>query len=123
MLALNYRDSQPLYSQIRDGLRRLILSGALEPGEELPTVRAMAMDLAVNPKAIQRAYSELESEGFIHTAPGEGSFIRGADSAAQPGLQRRTDLLEQLQALLAELRAMGVSGEELLEAVREGGRK
>ena len=60
MLALNYRDSQPIYSQIKDGLRRIIAAGALEPGEKLPTVRSMAMEMALNPRAIARAYSELE---------------------------------------------------------------
>ena len=82
MLALNYRDSQPLYSQIRDGLRRLIVSGALEPGEKLPSVRAMAADLAINPNTIQRAYTELENEGLIHSVPGEGSYAGGGTLAS-----------------------------------------
>ena len=59
MLTLNYRDSRPIYGQIKDGLRRMIVSGALEPGEKLPSIRAMAVDLAINPNTIQRAYTEL----------------------------------------------------------------
>ena len=55
MLTLNYRDSRPIYGQFKDGLRRMIVSGALEPGEKLPSIRAMAVDLAINPNTIQRA--------------------------------------------------------------------
>lgn len=63
MITLNYRDARPIYEQVRDGLRRLIVSGAIADGEKLPSVRALASQLAINPNTIQRAYSELESEG------------------------------------------------------------
>ena len=119
MLALNYRDSQPLYSQIRDGLRRLIVSGALEPGEKLPSVRAMAADLAINPNTIQPAYSELENEGLIHSVPGEGSYAGGGTFDAED--PRRETLLGQLRELLGELRYLDVSDEELMAVLREGG--
>ena len=66
MLTLNYRDSRPIYLQIKDGLRKLILTGAIAPDEKLPSVRALAMDLAINPNTIQRAYAELESEGVVY---------------------------------------------------------
>ena len=121
MLALNYRDSQPIYHQIKDGLRRLIAGGALEPGEKLPTVRDMSMDLAINPKAIARAYSELEREGLIRAVPGEGHFARIVPESADR--IRREALMKDLRALIAELRELGVTGEELADAVREGGAK
>ena len=60
MITLNYRDARPIYEQVRDGLRRLIVSGAIAGGEKLPSVRALASQLAINPNTIQRAYSELE---------------------------------------------------------------
>ena len=63
MITLNYRDARPIYEQVRDGLRRLIVSGAIADGEKLPSVRALASQLAINPNTIQRAYRELESEG------------------------------------------------------------
>ena len=63
MLTLNYRDSRPIYEQIRDGLRKLIVTGAMAQGEKLPSVRALATQLSINPNTIQRAYNELESEG------------------------------------------------------------
>ena len=65
MLTLNYRDSRPIYEQIKDGLRRMVVSGALAPDEKLPSVRALATQLSINPNTIQRSYNELEAEGLI----------------------------------------------------------
>lgn len=123
MLALNYRDSQPIYSQIKDGLRRLIIKGALAPGEKLPTVRDMAMDLAVNPKAIARAYTELEHEGLIRTVPGEGCFTCMENAPAGLDAARKEDLMQQFRKLIDELRRLDVSNEELIAAIEEGGTK
>ena len=90
MISLNYRDSRPIYEQIRDGLRKLIVTGALSADEKLPSVRALAAQLAINPNTIQRAYNELEGEGYIYSVPGKGSFaaafgLRPAGGAADPG--------------------------------------
>ena len=74
MISLNYRDSRPIYEQIRDGLRKLIVTGALSADEKLPSVRALAAQLAINPNTIQRAYNELEGEGYIYSVPGKGSL-------------------------------------------------
>lgn len=112
MISLNYRDSRPIYEQIRDGLRKLIVTGALSADEKLPSVRALAAQLAINPNTIQRAYNELEGEGYIYSVPGKGSFA-AADSA------RRAELLTQVRELLSELRYLGVSQQELLNLVKE----
>lgn len=116
MLTLNYRDSRPIYGQIKDGLRRMIVSGALEPGEKLPSIRAMAVDLAINPNTIQRAYNELEGEGYIYSVPGKGSFATGETGA---GTARRKELFEKARELLAELKYLGVSQEELMALLEE----
>ena len=115
MISLNYRDSRPIYEQIRDGLRKLIVTGALSADEKLPSVRALAAQLAINPNTIQRAYNELEGEGYIYSVPGMGSFAaaNAADSA------RRAELLTQVRELLSELRYLGVSQQELLNLVKE----
>ena len=116
MISLNYRDSRPIYEQIRDGLRKLIVTGALSADEKLPSVRALAAPLAINPHTIQRAYNELEGEGYIYSVPGKGSFaaaFAAADSA------RRAELLTQVRELLSELRYLGVSQQELLNLVKE----
>ena len=67
MISLNYRDSRPIYEQIKDGLKKLMVSGALAADEKLPSVRALATQLSINPNTIQRAYNELESEGYIYS--------------------------------------------------------
>ena len=91
MISLNYRDSRPIYEQIRDGLRKLIVTGALSADEKLPSVRALAAQLAINPNTIQRAYNELEGEGYIYSVPGKGSFAAANAAAdAPPPAGRRT---------------------------------
>ena len=116
MISLNYRDSRPIYEQIKDGLRKLIVTGALRTGEKLPSVRALATQLSINPNTIQRAYNELEGEGYIYSVPGKGSFAAGNDSADE---SRRKELLEKLRELAAELKYLGVTGEELAALVSE----
>lgn len=117
MLTLNYRDSRPIYLQIKDGLRKLILTGAIARDEKLPSVRSLAMELAINPNTIQRAYAELESEGVIYSVAGKGSFAAAMDEAATV---RKEDLFSQLRALASELRDLGVTEEEILARIKEG---
>ena len=119
MLSLNYRDSQPIYGQIKDGLRRLIVTGALEPDEKLPSVRALAIDLAINPNTIQRAYAELEREGFIYSVAGKGSFAAEPDRADT--LERKSLLIDRLREIIAELRFLQVTDAELTALMGEGG--
>ena len=132
MISLNYRDSRPIYEQIRDGLRKLIVTGALSADEKLPSVRALAAQLAINPNTIQRAYNELEGEGYIYSVPGKGSFAAAnaaADSARRAGLltqvRARLSALRgvggspQVRELISELRYLGVSQQELLNLVKE----
>jgi GntR family transcriptional regulator len=116
MISLNYRDSRPIYEQIKDGLKKLIVTGALAANEKLPSVRALATQLSINPNTIQRAYNELESEGYIYSIPGKGSF---AAQDAGGDEKRKQELKEKLRDLAAELRYLGVSQEELLALMRE----
>lgn len=117
MITLNYRDARPIYEQVRDGLRRLIVSGAIADGEKLPSVRALASQLAINPNTIQRAYSELESESYAASVPGKGSFAVRRERAEDDG--RRLALTETLRETLRELRALGMSCAELDAIYRE----
>ncbi len=116
MISLNYRDSRPIYEQIKDGLRKLIVTGAIATDEKLPSVRALATQLSINPNTIQRAYNELEGEGYIYSVPGKGSFATGDPDA---DASRRQELAEKVQELLAELRYLGVSQEELTALLEE----
>ena len=110
MISLNYRDSRPIYEQVREGFKKLIMSGALAPGDKLPSVRELATELAINPNTIQRAYRELEAEGCIYSLPGKGSFAAELSGLADA---RRAELFEKLESAAAELMAMGVGREEL----------
>ena len=121
LITLNYRDARPIYEQVKDGLRRLIVSGAIADGEKLPSVRQLASQLAINPNTIQRAYNELEAAGYAASVPGKGSFaVRG--ERAQDDARRR-ELSEKLRETAAELRAMGMSQSEIEALCREGEEK
>lgn len=117
MLILNYRDSRPIYRQIKDGLRKLILTGAIAPDGKLPSVRTLATELAINPNTIQRAYAELESEGVIYSVAGKGSFAAPVQAAAQA---RKEELFAQIRTLAGELRDLGVTNEEIAENIKGG---
>ena len=79
MIHLDYRDPRPIYEQVYDALRNLIVTGVLTSGEKLPSVRELAGTLAINPNTIQRAYRELEADGYLCSVPGKGSFASGSD--------------------------------------------
>ena len=115
MISLNYRESRPIYEQIKEGLKRLIVTGAMAPGEKLPSVRTLATQLSINPNTIQRSYNELESEGYIYSVLGKGSFA----AERNPNEGRRAELKESLKALAAELKFLGVSEEELFALIRQ----
>ena len=115
MIQINYRDPRPIYEQVKDGFRKLILSGVLLPDERMPSVRELATGLAINPNTIQRAYRELEQEGYICSVPGKGSFVADARDAA---FARKRELLAQLQELSAELRRLGVDTDSIVECVK-----
>ena len=76
MIHLDHRDTRPIYLQIADAFRRQIEAGVLSPGDKLPSVRELSASLTINPNTIQRAYRELENDGWIESAPGKGSFVR-----------------------------------------------
>ena len=120
MISLNTRDSRPLYEQVKDSIRRLIIAGAMPDGEKLPAVRELAGRLAINPNTIQRAYRELESEGYIRSIHGKGSFVCAARDA--DGGARRAELLKQFDAAAAELMYLGMTAAELSARLTEGGK-
>ena len=110
MIQLNYRDARPIYEQVKDGLRHLVVTGALQAGDKLPSVRALASSLAINPNTIQRAYEALEREGYLYTVAGKGSF---AAPQSDVNAARRTALLLQFDTAAAELLFLGATSGEL----------
>lgn len=120
MVHLDYRDARPIYTQICDGFREQIAAGIMEQGEKLPSVRELATQLTINPNTIQRAYRELELQGWIATVPGKGCFVCGVPLDAQLENQ---PLLQQFDALTAQLMNAGITRQELIRRISEGGNK
>lgn len=118
MITLNYRDSRPIYEQIKDGLKKLVVSGALSADEKLPSVRELASSLAINPNTIQRAYRELEQEGYIYSVPGKGSF-----ASSQPDQRRVSELMSSFMDLAQELVFLGIEPAELCEKITKLAKK
>ena len=112
LIQLDYRDGRPIYEQITESIKRLILMDALAPDEKLQSVRSLAMELSTNPNTVQRAYTELERQGFIYAVPGRGNFV--ADSAGLKE-ERKQELRGKLQGILREAAEMGIPREELLQ--------
>lgn len=105
MIQLNYRDAKPIYEQIKDGLRRLIVSNSLLANEKLPSVREMASRLAINPNTIQKAYKELESEGYVYSIAGKGTFVSEGKEVMEA---RNGELIEEFDEVVEELLFLAV---------------
>ena len=118
MVHLDYRDSRPIYTQIADNFRAQIRAGVLKEGEKLPSVRELAASLAINPNTIQRAYQELENEGWIVSVLGKGSFVSTSVRDEMPDL---APLWAQLDAAAKKLLDAGVSHMALLQYLKQGG--
>lgn len=110
MLQLNYRDAKPIYEQIKEGIRHLLLTNAIAADEKLPSVRELASNLAINPNTIQRAYKELESEGYVYSMKGKGTFAAATDFIHR---SREQELLMTFDDVVSELFVLDVSREEL----------
>ena len=116
-MAWNFNDSAPIYMQIVNTLRGNIASGVYPPGSRLPSVRDLALEAGVNPNTMQRALAELERSGLVNSQRTAGRFIT-EDSSALLAL-RKSMSDEILTDFIARLRGLGLSGEQILEAVRE----
>lgn len=115
MISINFRDPRPIYEQIKDGLRRLIETGALPSQSRLPSVRDMAAELAINPSTIQRAYRELETEGYICSVAGKGSFVSVLENANSA---RQAELLFKFDELISELGYAGITKDSLISRLK-----
>ena len=119
MITINNRDPRPIYEQISDSFKRLIISGVLAQDEKLPSVRELAGTLAINPNTIQRAYRQLEAEGWCYCVPGKGSFAGGG---RRQDAQRIEQLFRVLRETVSELIYLGVSRGEIQSCLAaEGG--
>lgn len=111
---IDYRDGRPIYEQVADKFRTLILKGVMEPDEPMPSVRRLAMELSTNPNTIQRAYGELERQGYLYSVKGKGSFVR-ADGEQKE--RKKKELQDRIRSIFAEAEDIGISREELLGGI------
>ena len=114
MLHLDYRDIRPIYAQITDEVRQQIAAGVLVQGDKLPSVRELAVELSINPNTIQRAYTELERQGYIYSVKGRGSFV--ADNR-QIRERKRQEIWDQLELLIRDAKGTGITMLEFQEQV------
>lgn len=110
MILLDFRDKRPIYEQAAEKLERLIVGGALEADSRMPSVRSLAMELGVNPNTIQRAYSQLEQEGYLYTVTGRGNFV-APESEWRAGKQKKQ--LEEWRRITESARDAGLTEEQL----------
>lgn len=105
MIWIDYTDATPIYEQIVSKYKNLIVRGAIAPNEKMPSVRALAMELSINPNTIQKAYAELERQGFVYTVKGRGNFV--ADNIGLKDMKEK-EILQKLDAIVKEAEESGV---------------
>ena len=116
MIVLDLKDARPLYEQIVERFKHLILCGALPEDEKLPSVRNLAMELSINPNTIQKAYGELEREGFIYSVKGRGNFVAASSSLKEA---KKEDIKTQILALVKEGETIGLTREEIVKLLQD----
>lgn len=116
MIVIDPRSRTPIYEQICESVEKLILSGYFAPDEQLPSVRSLARELAINPNTIAKAYQQLESQGLTYSLPGRGSFIRLDPKTLRD--QRQEDCFAAFDQALDELWLLKTDLTEVLDHVR-----
>lgn len=104
----------PIYAQLERSIRAAVASGALRAGDQLPTVRQLAVDLRVNANTVARVYAELERAGVVSTQRGRGTFVRPGTPPAPPARQRERELRALVDRTLAEAAALGIPARDLV---------
>ena len=114
-MKLDYTDHRPIYEQIKEQTRELILNKALEEHQQLPSVRELASQLTINPNTIQRAYKELESEGYIYSMKAKGYFVVPLRDDVQ--LARKNENIKLLENAVKELVYLGTEEKEVIDLI------
>ena len=115
MFQIDIKNRKPIYEQVVDNFKRLIMSGVLKENEKAPSVRELAALLTVNPNTIQKAYRELETLGYFYTVSGQGNFIAAPPEYDNPA--QKTALYEQLHEIARELLYMGESRDDIIKRI------
>ena len=117
MILIDYRDTRPIYEQVVERFKMLILHGVLTSDEKIPSVRNLAVELSINPNTIQRAYAELERQGYIYTVKGKGNFV---SDSGQLLLKYKEEVFAEILKICKAAFEIGITEEELIEAIRGG---
>lgn len=117
MFELDIRSRKPIYEQLVDKLKELIINEVLKPDEQLPSVRTLAQQITVNPNTIQKAYRELENQGFIYSQKGKGSFVNASNHSRDS--EKVVNVKAELERLILEALYLGVTTDELIMLVEK----
>ena len=117
MLQINFKSGKPVYLQVVDQIKAAAASGALQPGEPLPTIRPLAEELRLNRNTIAKAYAELENQGVIETRPGKGCFVKSNVSPLKKDFRRKL-LTEEVDAVIVQAHHLQVPAAEFLDLVQ-----
>ena len=118
-ITINLTDGVPIYRQIVNQVKYLVASGLLEPGEELPPIRTLALQLKVTPNTIVKAYGDLEIAGVVHKRRGSGTFVSEGRPQHVALRERRRVIEQRIDSLLAEAHQLNFTAEDILRMVRE----
>ncbi len=116
MNLINYQDSRPIYEQIVENFKTQMYKGILQEGDQMPSVRSLAVELSTNPNTVQKAYTELERQGFIYTVKGRGNFVKG-DALLKEN--KKNELVKQIVTLFTEAVDIGIPVDELVAEIKE----
>ncbi|RID87577.1 GntR family transcriptional regulator [Peribacillus asahii] len=117
MFELDVRSRKPIYEQLMDKLKELIITEVLKENERLPSVRTLAQQLTINPNTIQKAFRQLEMEGFIYTLPGKGSFVSSANRVRDTAKEQK--LKAELAKIVSEALYLGIDIEEIYQIIEQ----
>ena len=120
MITIDYKDKRPIYEQIIEKIRQLILRGILKKDDAIPSVRSLALELSINPNTIQKAYQELERMGYIYSVKGRGSFIKDSEIVVEEAVE---EVKDDIRALILKAKDAGISIKKLLTMVEEIGKE
>lgn len=118
-ITISLADGVPIYKQIVNQIKYLAASGGLMPGEELPPIRTLALQLKVTPNTVVRAYDELEAEGVIHKRRGSGTFLSEATQSRLADVERQRIIEQRIDGLLAEAHQLNFTADDVLRVLRE----
>lgn len=115
MIIIDYKDRRPIYEQIIERFQDLIVKGVLKPDSQLPSVRSLAMELSINPNTIQKAYGELERQGYLYSIKGRGSFVSFNEDLLE---EKQKQVKEEFRKTVQLAQNVQISQEELIECVK-----